>query len=110
MARKSILTVSVIGLVLSVSTSMAFAQVANPAEQQQGQAKAKDEPGKSKLGGTMPPNPGVPAMAPGAEQPASAGTTMGPDGKMTRNAPVPSGGASGMSGTSTSMTPPSTTK
>jgi hypothetical protein len=100
MARTSnvypVIGFAAIGLALSLSVAPADAQIANPAEQQQGQSQSKDEPGKSRLGGTMPPNPGVPAMTPGAQQPASAGTTTGPDGTITRNSETPSGSATGV--------------
>ena len=69
---------------LVAGLTAAQAQVANPNEMNKGDGKGASDVGKSKLGGTMP-NEQVPAMTPGAPQSSSAGTTMGPDGKLTPN-------------------------
>ncbi len=90
-------------LVTAASVTGAYAQVANPAETKKSEGQTENQPGKDGLGGTMPNNT-VPAMTPDAGQSSTAGTTMGPDGKLTKNddalAPVPpaeSGSATGAS-------------
>lgn len=71
-------------LVTAASVTGAYAQVANPAETKKSEGQTENQPGKDGLGGTMPNNT-VPAMTPDAGQSSTAGTTMGPDGKLTKH-------------------------